>query len=84
MVRKEYLICIDSDGCAMDTMNSKHEQCFGPAMIEIWGLEDRRGGHEVLEQGEPLFKDKGDQPVSGAVYGAGGAVGGQCCRHGRL
>ena len=42
MVRKEYLICIDSDGCAMDTMNSKHEQCFGPAMIEIWGLEDRR------------------------------------------
>lgn len=42
MVRKKYLICIDSDGCAMDTMNSKHEKCFGPAMIEMWGLESRK------------------------------------------
>lgn len=47
MVRKDYLVCVDSDGCAMDTMNSKHEQCFGPAMVEIWGLEEKR--EEVLE-----------------------------------
>lgn len=36
---KEYLICVDSDGCAMDTMNSKHIQCFGPCMVEEWNLE---------------------------------------------
>lgn len=36
--KKEYLICVDSDGCAMDTMNSKHIQCFGPCMIEEWNL----------------------------------------------
>lgn len=42
MRKKDYLVCVDSDGCAMDTMNSKHEQCFGPALIEVWGLEERQ------------------------------------------
>ena len=37
---KEYLICVDSDGCAMDTMDVKHFQCFGPCMVEEWGLEE--------------------------------------------
>ncbi len=39
---KEYLVCIDSDGCAMDTMDIKHFQCFGPCAIEEWGLEQWR------------------------------------------
>ena len=37
--KKEYLVCIDSDGCAMDTMEIKHIRCFGPLMIQEWGLE---------------------------------------------
>ncbi|MDD3251326.1 MAG: HAD hydrolase-like protein [Lachnospiraceae bacterium] len=37
--KKDYLVCIDSDGCVMDTMNIKHFQCFGPCMIREWGLE---------------------------------------------
>lgn len=37
---KDYLICVDSDGCAMDTMNSKHIKCFGPCMVEEWNLEE--------------------------------------------
>lgn len=36
--RKDYLICVDSDGCAMDTMDIKHIRCFGPCMVEEWGL----------------------------------------------
>ena len=40
--RKEFLVCVDSDGCAMDTMDIKHFQCFGPHMIEDWGLEQWR------------------------------------------
>lgn len=36
---KDFLICVDSDGCAMDTMDVKHFQCFGPCMVEEWGLE---------------------------------------------
>ena len=38
-VRKhDYLVCVDSDGCVMDTMNCKHFCCFGPCMVEQWGL----------------------------------------------
>ena len=27
---KDFLICVDSDGCIMDTMDIKHFKCFGP------------------------------------------------------
>lgn len=37
--RKDYLICVDSDGCAMDTMDIKHIRCFGPCMVKEWNLE---------------------------------------------
>lgn len=37
---KDFLVCVDSDGCAMDTMEVKHRKCFGPQIIEVWGLED--------------------------------------------
>lgn len=36
---KDYLVCIDSDGCVMDTMDIKHYRCFGPCMIREWELE---------------------------------------------
>lgn len=38
--RKEWLVCVDSDGCAMNTMDSKHIRCFGPCMVEEWGLAE--------------------------------------------
>ncbi len=37
---KDFLICVDSDGCAMDTMDIKHIRCFGPCMVDEWGLEE--------------------------------------------
>lgn len=36
---KQYLICIDSDGCAIDSMEVKHRKCFGPCIVETWHLE---------------------------------------------
>lgn len=40
-VRKhDYLVCVDSDGCAMDTMDCKHIHCFGPCMVAEWGLQE--------------------------------------------
>ena len=44
---KEFLICIDSDGCAINTMDIKHIKCFGPCMISEWNLEEWR---------EPILK----------------------------
>ncbi|SMP40874.1 Haloacid dehalogenase-like hydrolase [Sphaerochaeta associata] len=45
---KDYLICVDSDGCAMDTMNSKHQLCFGPMLVKEWGLQ--RWEKEILDR----------------------------------
>ncbi|MGH4051589.1 MAG: HAD family hydrolase [Clostridium sp.] len=36
---KEFLVCVDSDGCAVNTMEYKHKEIFGPKMIKIWKLE---------------------------------------------
>lgn len=36
---RDYLICVDSDGCVMDTMNCKHFHCFGPSLVVEWNLE---------------------------------------------
>ena len=40
--KRDFLVCVDSDGCAMDTMNIKHFKCFGPCMVEEWNLEENR------------------------------------------
>ena len=36
--KKDFLICVDSDGCAVDTMDVKHKRCFGPRMVDEWDL----------------------------------------------
>ena len=36
----DYAVCIDSDGCAMDTMEVKHRECFGPQWIYTYGLDE--------------------------------------------
>ena len=46
--KHEYLVCVDSDGCVMDTMNCKHFHCFGPCMVDEWGLEQWR--EEILDR----------------------------------
>ena len=37
---KDFLVCVDSDGCAMDTMGVKHEEAFGPRAVDVWELHD--------------------------------------------
>ena len=48
-VRKhDYLVCVDSDGCVMDTMNCKHFNCFGPCMVDEWELHEWKAA--ILER----------------------------------
>lgn len=35
----EYLVAIDSDGCAFDSMEIKHKECFIPNIIKHWHLQ---------------------------------------------
>ena len=47
---KHYLIGIDSDGTAFDSMTIKHRHAFIPALLEVWGLrENARKIQEIWE-----------------------------------
>ena len=35
----DFFVGIDSDGCAFDTMEIKHKECFAPNIIKHWGLQ---------------------------------------------
>jgi len=37
--RHRFFVGIDSDGCAFDTMEVKHKECFIPNIIRHWGLQ---------------------------------------------
>ena len=37
--RHKFLVAIDSDGCAFDTMEIKHKECFIPNIIKYWNLQ---------------------------------------------
>ncbi len=37
--KHDYFIGIDSDGCAFDTMELKHKECFIPNIIKEWNLQ---------------------------------------------
>ena len=61
--KKDFLICVDSDGCAMDTMDIKHFRCFGPCLVEEWNLKDwETPGHRQMERDESVYDDPRDQP----------------------
>lgn len=34
------LVCIDSDGTVFDSMELKHKECFGPAFVDGWDLQN--------------------------------------------
>lgn len=46
--KKKYLICVDSDGCAIDSMDVKHFNCFGPCMVDEWNLHAHK--KEILDR----------------------------------
>lgn len=57
---KEFLVCIDSDGCTFDTMEIKHKECFCPVTILVWELQPiSRYVREIWEYGNLYSKDRG-------------------------
>ncbi|MDK6369708.1 MULTISPECIES: HAD family hydrolase [Aerococcus] len=39
--QRDYLVCVDSDGCAMDTMNVKHFEYFGPLAADEFNIQNK-------------------------------------------
>lgn len=40
-MKRDYVFCVDSDGCAMDTMTYKHQLFFGPLAADVFEIADR-------------------------------------------
>ena len=40
--KREFLICMDSDGCVMDTVRIKHSTVMCPELIRVFALDDTR------------------------------------------
>ena len=38
--KREFLVCMDSDGCVMDTVRIKHTTVMCPELIRVFSLED--------------------------------------------
>ena len=38
--QREFLVCVDSDGCVMDTVRLKHMAVFCPELIRVFALDD--------------------------------------------
>jgi phosphoglycolate phosphatase-like HAD superfamily hydrolase len=37
--KHDFLVAIDSDGCAFDSMEIKHKECFIPNIVKYWDLQ---------------------------------------------
>jgi phosphoglycolate phosphatase-like HAD superfamily hydrolase len=56
----EFFVGIDSDGCAFDTMEVKHKECFIPAFVEYLGLAAvAKFAREAAEFVNLYSKDRG-------------------------
>jgi len=51
----DFLVAVDSDGCAMDAMTYKHLHCFTPEIIRSWHLEKITPLVEQTEQFVNLY-----------------------------
>ena len=56
---KEFLICVDSDGCAVNTMEYKHRNFFCPRMIQVWKLEKIADDVADIWNFKPIFQMEG-------------------------
>ena len=57
---KDFLVCIDSDGCAFDTMGIKQRECFCPWMIAYFDLQPvAQAARECKEFADLYSKTRG-------------------------
>ena len=65
----KFIVCIDSDGCAMDTMDIKHIQFFGPLAVEIFAIKDKTKFLEEWNRINLFSKTRGINRFKGLLLG---------------
>lgn len=66
---KSHIVCIDSDGCAMDTMNVKHEDYFGPLAADVYGIQNREAFLKEWDRINLYSTTRGINRFKGLVLG---------------
>lgn len=64
-----YVFCVDSDGCAMDTMTYKHQLFFGPIAADIFQIEERNAFLKEWDRVNLFSKTRGVNRFVGLVMG---------------
>lgn len=62
------IVCVDSDGCAMDTMNLKHEKCFGPFAAEVFQIADPVAFQAIWERINLYSATRGTNRFKGLIF----------------
>ncbi|MFD0965662.1 HAD family hydrolase [Seminibacterium arietis] len=65
--QKDFIVCIDSDGCAMDTMDIKHQKCFGPYLVDVFDLKDSERFIEIWDRINLYSQTRGCNRFKGLV-----------------
>lgn len=61
------IVCVDSDGCVMDTMNLKHEKCFGPFAAEVFQIADKVAFQQIWERINLYSATRGTNRFKGLI-----------------
>lgn len=69
MKKEEYVFCVDSDGCAMDTMTYKHQLFFGPLAADVFNVEAREIFLKEWDKINLYSKTRGVNRYVGLVMG---------------
>lgn len=66
-MEKSYIFCVDSDGCAMDTMTYKHELFFGPLIAKHFPIADPNQFQKDWEKLNLYSRTRGVNRFTGLV-----------------
>lgn len=69
MKKEKYVFCVDSDGCAMDTMTYKHQLFFGPLAADVFDVEEREAFLKEWDKINLYSKTRGVNRYVGLVMG---------------
>lgn len=72
--KKKFLICIDSDGCAMDTMDIKHINYFGPLAVNFFNIKDSKTFLDNWNKINLYSETRGINRFKGLVLGLQDAI----------
>lgn len=67
--RNQFVFCVDSDGCAMDTMTYKHQLFFGPIAADTFEIKNRTAFLKEWDKINLYSKTRGVNRFVGLVMG---------------